>query len=100
MPVAVLIEIPDGTQEQYERLFETVRGMPVDDAHDADHAGGLIHMAGSTDNGWCIIDVWESGEAARRFLQDKVAPAANELGLPPSGPPTIVNLRALHIHTD
>lgn len=100
MPVAVLIEIPNGTQEQYEHLFETVRGIPVDEAHDVNHSGGLIHMAGSTDSGWCIIDVWDSGEAAQKFLHDKVAPAAQELGLPPAGPPKIVNLRTLHVHTE
>jgi len=65
--VAVLMihDSPGGTQEQYEevgaRLSESGGFNSLDD-WPAD--GILSHTAGPTDDGWRVIDVWESEEAS------------------------------------
>ncbi len=55
--------------------------------------GLLVHSAGDVDGVWQIVDLWESEEHARRFDQERLAPAIAALtgAPPPSGhPPTTV----------
>lgn len=60
MAVAILAEIPGLTREQYERVVTTVNksGTP---------AGALFHAAGPTDDGYRVVEVWESQQAADSF---------------------------------
>ncbi|MFI9205538.1 hypothetical protein [Streptomyces sp. NPDC053048] len=47
-------------------------------------AGLLAHFATPAGNGeWQVIDVWDSEEAFRHFLEKTVLPVAKELGAPP-----------------
>ncbi|MBO0655130.1 hypothetical protein J1792_20810 [Streptomyces triculaminicus] len=47
-------------------------------------AGLLAHVATPAGEGeWQVVDVWESEEAFRAFLEKIVIPAAMELGAPP-----------------
>ncbi|HEY5261901.1 MAG TPA: hypothetical protein VIJ33_07285 [Solirubrobacteraceae bacterium] len=41
--------------------------------------GLLMHSAGAVDGVWQIIDVWESEEHARRFDDEHLGPAIQEL---------------------
>ncbi len=41
--------------------------------------GLIVHTAGRTTDGVRIIDVWESEEAHRRFVDDRLAPARNRV---------------------
>jgi len=53
--------------EQYERVTAAmVEPVP---------AGLILHVAGPTDEGFRIIDVWESEEAWQRFRAERLAPA-------------------------
>lgn len=74
MAVAVLVEIPAGTAEQYERVaaqaFPDGR-LPGD---------ALLHLAGPADDGWRVINVWESREAFERFARERIIPAARAAG--------------------
>ena len=47
-------------------------------------AGLIAHYAAPREaGGWQVVDVWESEEAFRRFVQEAVLPVAKELGAPP-----------------
>jgi hypothetical protein len=73
MPVAMLIDNPDGSQDLYE-------GLRVELQLDAP-AGGAAHVAGpGPTGGWRVIEVWESVEEASRFLTDRFLPALEALG--------------------
>ena len=73
MPVAMLIDNPDGSQSLYERLRAE---LPLDAP-----AGGAIHVAGpGPTGGWRVIEVWESVEEASRFLKERFLPALEALG--------------------
>jgi hypothetical protein len=54
--------------------------------------GLLIHTAGEVDGQWQIVDVWESEEHARRFDEERLAPAIGEVvgSAPPGAPPRTV----------
>ena len=43
-------------------------------------AGMIFHSAGPIEDGWGVIDVWESREAFDRFAGEQLQPAAQELG--------------------
>lgn len=73
MPVVMLIDNPDGSQEVYDALRAKLQfDSPL---------GGTAHIAGPGPNGgWRVIEVWESAEAASQFLTERFAPALAELG--------------------
>jgi hypothetical protein len=76
MAIAVLTDNPEGSQELYEKVREQ---LGLGDAP----AGGIFHCAGPSPNGgWRVIEVWESEEDAKRFVEDRLQPAFDALGLP------------------
>jgi hypothetical protein len=82
MAVAMLIDNPKGSQEIYERLRERI-GLDKP-------AGGIFHAAGPSPNGgWRVIEIWESEEDAKRFLAERLGPAAEAVGTPPPPPPEL-----------
>jgi hypothetical protein len=54
--------------------------------------GLLVHVAGPTDEGVRIIDVWESEEAWEQFRAERLAPAIAALGGPARPEPTFRDL--------
>lgn len=79
MAVLVVNHSAEWTQELYQAAFDRV--IP-DRAHPP--AGLVTHYAAPVaGGGWQVIDVWESEDAFRRFLEESVVPAAKELGAPP-----------------
>jgi hypothetical protein len=76
MAVAMLLEWPGQTQEQYEQLMNLV----ALDAHPPD--GGLFHVAGPMPGGWRVVDIWESEEAFERFAGERLRPAVEQVGIP------------------
>lgn len=79
MAVAMLIDNPSGSQEVYEQLRERI-GLDKP-------AGGIFHVAGPSPNGgWRVIEIWESEEDAKRFLAERLGPAAQAVGTPPPPP--------------
>jgi hypothetical protein len=82
MAVAMLIDNPNGSKEIYEQLRERI-GLDRP-------AGGIFHVAGPSPNGgWRVIEIWESEEDARRFLAERLGPAAEAVGTPPPPPPEL-----------
>ncbi|MGW1375199.1 hypothetical protein ACWD6P_13115 [Streptomyces sp. NPDC002446] len=79
MAVLVHHEGADWSQALYQMTFDLV----VPDRTNPP-AGLIAHVAapGRT-TGWQVIEVWQSEEQFRRFLEQSVHPAAQELGAPP-----------------
>ncbi len=74
MAVGLRLKFNGGTHEQYDALHSR---MDID----GDPPQGLIfHCAGPIDDGWGVIDIWESREAFDAFLDGRLGPAAGELG--------------------
>lgn len=75
MAVGLIFDVPGGTQAQYNQIRDEVapgnRRPP----------GMLYHVAGATEQGWCVAELWESQEALNRFFEDKVRPALRRAGI-------------------
>jgi hypothetical protein len=77
VPVAMMVENPNVTQEIYDKVRAHL-GLE-------EPAGGIFHAAGQGPNGWRVIELWESEEDAFRFLQERLKPAWDAVGV--TGPP-------------
>jgi len=83
MAVLMVMEVPGGTTDQYEKVNEImgIRG-------DEDAPEGLVqHVAATSDDGVVIVDVWESQEALDRFFQERLGAALEQGGLGSDAPP-------------
>jgi heme-degrading monooxygenase HmoA len=79
--IVLRMEFPGGTTEQYD---EVNRILGIEGDHDAPD-GLILHMAGKSDDGVLIIDVWESQEAVDAFFES-AGPAIAQSGAPQSEP--------------
>jgi hypothetical protein len=74
MAVVTVLEFPDLTREQYEWVGASLAaGAPE---------GILYHACGAVEDGWRIMDVWESQEAFDRFVDRTYLPAVRQAGGP------------------
>ena len=81
MAIGMLVDNPEGSQETYDRVREQLGLKRA--------AGGIFHVAGPSPNGgWRVIEVWESEEAAKRFVE-RLRPAFEAVGAPPPPPPEL-----------
>ena len=62
MAVALLLEFPGATQEQFGQVAEKVGSKSP--------PGLLYHVDGPIEGGWRVVDVWESQEAVDTFFQE------------------------------
>lgn len=92
MAIGLRIKFSGGTQAQYDAVHGRMRV-------DEDPPTGLIfHSAGPIEDGWGVIDFWESREAFDRFAADRLQPAIAELvGETFQGPPDIKQFSVHHI---
>ena len=75
MPIAMLVDNPEGSQEIYDKVREHL-------ALEDKPAGGIFHAAGPGPNGgWRVVEVWESQEALDRFVEDRLGPAFEAVGM-------------------
>jgi hypothetical protein len=80
MAIAMMVDNPEGSQEGYNAVREKL-GLEKP-------AGGIFHVAGPSPNGgWRVIEVWESEEDAKRFVQERLMPAFKAVGTPLPPPP-------------
>jgi len=77
MTIAVEVLYPGATTEQYDAA---VRALGLDVG--GEHPGALFHWAAQTDAGVKVVDVWASKEEMQQFVEQRVAPAGREAGLP------------------
>ena len=83
MPIVVVFQSPTLTRENYEASVRKLTGgkkTRMESPGDWPVAGMLVHVAGQTENGFRVVDVWESEDAFRRF-GEKLAPIMKEIGI-------------------
>ena len=88
MAIAYFHEWPGATPEMAQAVSDRVSAQ----TGGAPPEGGLFHAEGQSDSGWWSFDVWESEDAARRFYDELVGPAAAAMGAPQG------QMRTLPVH--
>ena len=78
-----LFDNPNITSEQYDAASQSV-GVTAENMPDGD----FLHVAGTGPNGWRVIEVWESEEAARKFDEERVDPVLKAAGIERPAPET------------
>jgi len=75
MAVVMSMHWPEANLDQYEQARKEVdweRQVP---------AGALFHVAFLADDGFRVIDLWESPEAFQQFLETRLGPAIQRIGI-------------------
>lgn len=83
MPVAVDMEFPGATLEQYDEVIQKMGFTPKGKGAPA----GMFHWVSETEDGLRVVDVWESKEEYEKFAQEQIGPLTQEAGIP--GPPEV-----------
>jgi quinol monooxygenase YgiN len=83
MAVGIRIKLAGVTQEQFDKVNEHVNGSgsPPD--------GIIFHSSGPIDEGWGVIDFWESRAAFDAFFGSRVKAAVDAAGIEMQGAPDI-----------
>jgi hypothetical protein len=78
MPVALILDFPDGSIEKYDTVIERM------DLGGHLPQGALFHAAGpGPQGGLRVLDVWESDAAFRAFADAEIGPRTAEAGMAP-----------------
>jgi hypothetical protein len=84
MAVAVQLDFPGATLDHYDAINKAINA-EMGGAHPG--TGALFHFATATDDGFRVVDVWNSREEFEAFLSGPIAPALAASGMP--APPSI-----------
>jgi len=84
MAVAVELDFRGATLEIYDEINERIGLLPGGPASPQE----LFHWVTSTEEGFRVVDVWETRDAFEQFLRQKLDPIFDEVGVPE--PPQIV----------
>ncbi len=76
MAVALVVEFPGVSQEQYDRVMKDLNLEATGPAK-----GMILHVAGPTENGWQVVDVWETRADFDRFLDRDLGRALKSAGI-------------------
>ena len=72
MSIMMISEVAGQTAEGYDRLFAQVslalRSAP----------GFVVHSSHQTEQGWRVVEIWDSRDDAGRFFADHIAPRLPE----------------------
>ncbi len=77
MVIAVQLDFESATLEQYDRINERIGLLPGGPASPHE----IFHCVMKTDDGFRVVDVWESREAFEKFAQDKLSPIYEAVGV-------------------
>jgi hypothetical protein len=83
MPIVTVFQSPSFTRETYEEAVRKLTGgkrSRMESTADWPVDGVLVHVAGQTENGFRVVDVWKSEDAFRRF-GEKLMPILKEVGV-------------------
>ncbi|MBS1888758.1 MAG: hypothetical protein JSU06_16365 [Actinobacteria bacterium] len=81
MAVAIVMDFPGGTLQQYDEVIEKMglaAGGPTPPS-------ALFHWVTEVDGGLRVTDVWETRDAFDAFAAEQIGPITAEVGVP--GPP-------------
>ena len=75
MAVGLIFDGSGVSEAQYRQVLEQVM-------RDNRPAPGLLHhAAGPSEDGFCVIEVWESQEALQQFIDERLGQALQEAGI-------------------
>jgi hypothetical protein len=81
MAIVLVHQGLDVTRESYDQVVRSMMGKDRAESPSGWPVEGLlVHAAGQGPNGFRVVDVWESEEAAQRF-GEKLAPHLREAGI-------------------
>jgi hypothetical protein len=87
MAVVLVHQGPDITRERYDQIVRSMTGKDrVESPSDWPVEGLLVHAAGDGPDGFRVVDVWESEEAAQRF-GEQLTPLMEAAGI--TSPPEV-----------
>ena len=71
MLIMAVHQVPSLTQERYEEVVRRLTNgkSRLESISDLPFEGILVHLAGQSANGFCIVDIFESEEAVEEFRQ-------------------------------
>ena len=71
MLIMAVHQVPSLTQDKYEEVVRRLTNgkSRFEAPSDLPFEGLLVHMAGQGSNGFCVVDIWESEDAVRRFRE-------------------------------
>jgi hypothetical protein len=75
MAIALIMDFEGGTLDQYDQVLEKM------ELGDKLAPGGIFHWVAETDDGFRVVDVWESQDAYEKFAEEKIGPLTAEAGL-------------------
>jgi len=75
MAVVMFMHWPEVTLEQYEQTRKEVGWEKTPDPK------GLFHIAWMADDGFRVVDLWETPEDFQRFSDTRLAPAVRRIGI-------------------
>jgi hypothetical protein len=69
MLIMAVHQVPSLTQEKYEEVVRRLTNgkARIESRSDLPFEGLLVHMAGQTKKGFCVVDLFESEDAVARF---------------------------------
>jgi hypothetical protein len=76
MSVAFILDFADADPGAYDRVIEKM------DLGGKVAPGGIFHVAGPSNGGWRVVDVWESDEAFQDFADRQIGPLTAGEGMP------------------
>jgi hypothetical protein len=83
MPIVAVFQSPSLTRDKYEQAVRKLTGgkrARMESTADWPVEGVLVHVAGESDSGFRVVDVWQSEDAFRRF-GEKLMPILKEVGV-------------------
>lgn len=83
MAVGIRIKFTGVTQEEFDAIHKH-----VDPAGDPPN-GLLFHASGPIEEGWGVIDFWESRAAFDEFQETRIQPAVGAAGVQMQAPPDV-----------
>ena len=78
MAVAVQLDFRGATLEQYDEMNERIGLLPGGPPSPQE----LFHWVAKTDDGFRVVDVWESRDTFETFEREKLNPIYGEVGIP------------------
>ena len=76
MAIGLAMRLDGVTQQDYDAVMTQLGlGSPGVEESQLWPDGIISHVAGATENGWFVMDVWESQDAFDRFFAELLGPA-------------------------
>jgi hypothetical protein len=75
MAYVAVMDIPGLTTEQYDAVLEQMQVV------ERPSPGIYLHICAPTDDGIRVTELWDSEEGFRAFIEERMFPAAAELGI-------------------